>query len=421
MTIDLRFDEPIVYPPDPDIPEELVAIVHTTRDEIVTWIAAAVGSLAATWLVYERLTPLSGGFGFLVFWWALFNVLTWYLARVQWGAVRAHDQVVRVWITSAAAIALIPLIAVIVSIATKGYHALSWRFLTRDMSSTSSSAPISQGGIGHAILGTLEIVGLATVISVPLGVITAVYLNEVGGRMARPVRMLTDAMSAVPSIVCGLFIYATLIQPGYVHLSGWAGALALSILMLPTVTRTTEVVLRLVPGGLREASFALGATDWRTTRSVVLPTARSGLVTSAILGVARVIGETAPLLLTIFGAFTFAGNPFGDRQEALPHFIYGQYQQSQGPGTPADLRMWSAALVLLFLVLFVFVTARFPTSRGYVFAGTATALFCLWRFESTSAAIGAPITLTLIAVSAMAVALAKRARRRSHSSKGVLV
>jgi phosphate transport system permease protein len=420
VTIDLRFSEPIVYEAIDPADDEMITITHTSRDEVVTWLAAAVAALAATWLVYERLTPLSGGFGFLVFWWAMFNLISWYVARVQWGVVRAHDHLVRVWITSAALIALVPLVAVIVSIVTKGYHALSWGFLTRDMGSTSSSSPISQGGVGHAILGTLEIVGLATLISVPLGVITAVYLNEVGGRMARPVRLLTDAMSAVPSIVCGLFIYATLIQPGIVHLSGWAGSLALSILMLPTVTRTTEVVLRLVPGGLREASYALGASDWRTTRSVVLPTARSGLVTSAILGVARVIGETAPLLLTIFGAFTLAGNPFSDRQEALPHFIYGQYQQSQGPGTPADLRMWSAALVLLFLVLFVFVTARFPASRGYVFAGTATTLVCLWRLESVTAAVAIPVAVILIVASAVAVAFAKRAWRRSHSPKGAL-
>jgi phosphate transport system permease protein len=418
--IDLRPDHDVddieVLPDEP-----IVAVRKITSEEILTWVSAAVASLALTWLVYERLTPFSGGLGFLVCWWVVFTVMAYALARVQWGAVRALDQMVRVLITSAALIALVPLVAVIFAIFSKGYHALRWGFLVHDMGATSSSAPISQGGVGHAILGTLEIVGLAALISVPLGILTAVYLNEVRGVLARPVRMLTDAMSAIPSIVCGLFIFATLILSGVLQFSGFAGALALSILMLPTVTRTTEVVLRLVPGGLREASLSLGGSEWRTTRDVVLPTARSGLVTSAILGVARVVGETAPLLFTIFGAYVYNKNPFSGRQEALPHLIYTQYVLSTGPNTPADLRVWSGAFVLLALVLVVFIAARFPRSRLYVLFGTAATFFSLWLFQSTAAAVAIPCTLVIVAASFVLAYYVERSRRAARAAKGVVV
>ena len=175
-----------------------------------------------------------------------------------------------------------------------------------------------------------------------------------------PVRMIVDAMSAIPSIVAGLFVFAAFILALGGQLSGFAASLALSVLMLPTVTRTTEVVLRLVPGGLREAGLALGATEWKTTRYVVLPTARSGIVTAVILGVARVIGETAPLLLTTLGATAMNVNPFEGKQSALPLYVYRLFQL---PQEVAIQRAWTGALVLLMLVLVLFVTADRKSTR----------------------------------------------------------
>jgi phosphate transport system permease protein len=222
------------------------------------------------------------------------------------------------------------------------------------MASIGPSSPASQSGGLQAIVGTVEQVAIAMAISVPLGVLTAVYLNEVHGRLRRPVRIFVDAMSGVPSIVAGLFIYAVLVAGGG-QFSGFAAAIALSILMLPTVTRTCEVVLRLVPDGLREASLAMGAPEWRTVWRVVLPTARSGIITAMILGVARVIGETAPLLMTSLGNPDLNLNPFRGPQASLPLASFKLFTSSQ----QADVaRAWTFAAVLLILVLILFVLAR---------------------------------------------------------------
>jgi phosphate transport system permease protein len=298
-------------------------------------------ALALVWLIYERLTPLSGGLGFWVCVYAAFLAITWFVAREQRGAVIARDQDARV--------------------IAHGYHALTPHFFTQDQRLVGPLQSSKAGGASAAIVGTLEQVGLAMLISVPLGVTTAVFLNEVGGWLARPVRTIIDAMSAIPSIIAGLFIYAMWIRGLGNHFSGFAAALALSVLMLPTVTRTTELVLRLVPGGLREASLALGSTEWRTTRHVVLPTSRSGLMTAVILGVARVIGETAPLLLVLGGANAFEGNPL-HQQDGLPLFVFKQYFLLAQPSTVP--RAWTGALVLLAMVLVLFVAARLVGGQG---------------------------------------------------------
>jgi phosphate transport system permease protein len=190
---------------------------------------------------------------------------------------------------------------------------------------------------------------------VPLGLFAAVFLNEIGGRFARPVRALVDAMSGVPSIVAGLFIYAVWIVQFHQGFSGFAGGLALSVLMLPTIIRTSEEVLRLVPDGLREASLALGAPQWRTVASVVLPTARAGLITATILGVARAVGETAPLIMTSFGASVTNFNPFHSPQAALPLMVY---QLIRSPEQPQIDRAWTGAFVLILIVLTLFTLAR---------------------------------------------------------------
>ena len=227
------------------------------------------------------------------------------------------------------------------------------------MASVGPEAPSTQTGGLQAIVGTFEQVGIAMVISVPLGILTAVYLNEVKGRLARPTRIFVDAMSGVPSIVAGLFIYTVLVANG-AGFSGFAAALALSVLMLPTVTRTCEVVLRLVPDGLREASLAMGAPEWRTTWGVILPTARTGIITAMILGVARVVGETAPLIMTAFGSATLNVNPFSGPQAALSLSSFQLFGSSQ----TADVeRAWVFAFVLLAIVLILFVAARLQGER----------------------------------------------------------
>jgi phosphate transport system permease protein len=194
------------------------------------------------------------------------------------------------------------------------------------------------------------------VLSVPIGLLCAVFMNEIGGPLKRPVRLFVDAMSGVPSIVAGLFIYAVWVVGLHKGFSGLAAALALSILMLPTVTRTSEEVLRLVPDGLREASLAMGVSEWRTVWGVVLPTARGGLITAVILGVARAVGETAPLIMTSFGASLLNWNPLHGAQSSLPLFVYEQIRSPR----PAQIqRAWTGALVLIALVLGLFSLARY--------------------------------------------------------------
>jgi len=218
----------------------------------------------------------------------------------------------------------------------------------------------TEGGGAHAIVGTLEQVGLAVLFSVPLGFLTALFLNEIGGKLARPVRLVVDAMSATPSILAGLFIYAVFILQFGQEQSGLAAALALTVLMLPTVTRTAEVVLRLVPGGLREGALALGGTEARMARLIVLPTARAGLATAVILGIARAVGETAPLLFTAGGAYRMTWNPIGDRQDSLPLFVY---RLIRSPYDAQIDRAWTGAMVLLMIVLILFVIARLIGGR----------------------------------------------------------
>jgi phosphate transport system permease protein len=330
-------------------------------DNVAATAAAGLSSLAFTWVVYERLTPLSGSLGFFLSWWAVFLVMSFLVAWQRRGSLAARDHLARTLVVSAAFLVLIPLIAIMGGVVAKGYHSLRLHFLTQDQSAVGPLDSAKKGGASQAIVGTLEQVGIAALISVPLGFATAVFLNEIGGPLSRPVRMLVDAMSAIPSIVAGLFIYAALIQSGYIEQSGLAAALALAVLMLPTVTRTAEVVLRIIPGGLREASLALGASEWRTTWRVILPTARAGLTTAIIMGVARAVGETAPLILTTLGNTSMNANPLHNKQAALPLYVFQLFRQDIANSVQ---RAWNGALVLILLVLTLFVIARIIGGHG---------------------------------------------------------
>jgi phosphate transport system permease protein len=247
------------------------------------------------------------------------------------------------------------LISLIWSVVYQGFHTLSWTFLSQNNVYISPTTSLEYGGVGHAILGTLLIVGLTALITVPLGILIAVYLIETRDRGRSSVRTLVQAMSGLPSVVSGLFVYSMLIVSGVTKYAGWAGSLALLPLMLPTVARTAEEALRLVPVEIRNGALALGAPAFRAFWQVTLPAARSGLITAILLGIARIIGETAPLLLTTFAANNTNLNVFGGAISSLPTYLY-QYI-SNGYDTSTQ-RAWGAALVILLLVAILFTSTR---------------------------------------------------------------
>ena len=276
------------------------------------------------------------------------------------GRRRRKDKVARGMLLAATLIALVPLVLVIFYLLKRGLGAISWHFFSSDPTGAFIGDP---GGIKSAILGTIEMVALATLISVPIGIGVALYLVEYGrdSKFASVVRYFVDVMTGVPSIVFGLFVYIVLVigsvGSGY---AAWKGSIALSLLMLPVITRSSEVVLLLVPDSLREAALALGAPRWRIVFRVVLPSAAPGLVTGSLLAVARAAGETAPLLFTaaiVFGT-TFG---LGDRMNSMPIQIFNDVGQA------SDIlvqRAWGAALTLVAMVLLLTLVARLVARRS---------------------------------------------------------
>jgi len=281
-----------------------------------------------------------------------------FVGSVKHGWNMATDRLATSLVTVAFAAVTIPWVSIVVTVYQKGSKAFHAKYLTDDMRITPSSDLLQYGGVAHAIIGTLLMVLIASLIAVPLGILAAVYIVEIKGRFAKMVRFLTQAMSGVPSIVAGLFIYATVVV-SFGGFSAWAGALSLVILMLPTVARTSEEVLKIVPDDLRSASYALGASQARTTFRVVLPMVISGLVTSAVLGIARVVGETAPLILTS-SYFVAKTTSLTEPIASLPIYIFS----SLGLGDDnATTRAWGGSLVLLGVVFLLFVFARILSSR----------------------------------------------------------
>ena len=272
------------------------------------------------------------------------------------GSRRATDRVAGMFVTGCFLAILVPLVSVLWTVVERGSARFDEEFFTSDMFNV-----IGEGGGGrHAIVGTLVITGVATAISVPIGLLASIYLVEYGrGRLARSVTTMVDVMTGIPSIVAGLFAAGVLILlygPG--SLSGFGGGLALSVLMIPVVIRACEEMIRLVPNELREASLALGVPKWKTVVKVVLPTAIAGILTSITLAIARVIGETAPLLIVAGLTDSTNANPFEGRMTALP--VYGYYSFARG-GRNAELsyeRSWAASLTLVLIVAFLFFLAR---------------------------------------------------------------
>ncbi len=317
-------------------------------------------ALLTAWLGYYRLTPLHGGLGFLLVWYALFLIAYYLVTRESEGRIAAFDRLAAVVVGTGALLLFLPLVWVLAFVVSKGLPALRLDFFLHDQRGVLATDPATAGGGLGAIVGSVEQVGLALVMSLPLSVLTAVLLTETRSRMRRPVRLFVEAMSGLPSEVAGLFIFASIIlwnthrtgRPGF---SGFMASLALSMVMIPTISRTLEVVLRLVPDGLREASYALGASRGRTVWSVVLPTARSGLATATVLGVARAVGETAPLIFTTLGNSLLNADPFSGQQDALPLFVYSRVRLQS---LEAQQRGFTGALVLVLLVLLLFALIR---------------------------------------------------------------
>ncbi len=299
--------------------------------------------------------------------------LTYGTSRVIESRRQATDRLATAVVTSAFLVVLLPLISVVWTVIERGTNRFDRAFFTETMRGVFGEIP---GGAYHAIIGTLIVTALTAVLSVPFGLFTAIYLVEYSSkrsRFARSVQALVDVMTGIPSIVAGLFAYAffvflddvpvlTAFSTGVGHRSGLAGAVALTLLMTPVVIRASEEMLRLVPNELREASYALGVPKWRTITKVVLPTAIAGILTGIVLAVARVIGETAPLLVTVGLAQGVNWNPFEGRMTTLSVYTYYQYVQ---PGVPPQVgqdRAWAAALTLVIIVGILFTIARILSS-----------------------------------------------------------
>ena len=289
----------------------------------------------------------------------LAGVAIYVWSRALEGSRRATDRMATLAVTSTFAIAMVPLVSLLATVIRKGSDRFDAGFFTDSLRNVVGAG----GGAVHAIVGTVIITGLATFMAVPIGILTAVYLREYGAgrRLAAAVTFFVDVMTGIPSIVAGLFAYALFalfLGPG-VRL-GIVGAVALTVLMIPIVVRATEEMLRIVPNSLREAAYALGVPKWRVIVRVVLPTAMSGLITSSLLAIARVAGETAPLILLTGYTASINFDPFGGDQATLPMMVWDQLGKRSGT-TSNDLteaRAWGAALTLVLLVLLLNVGAR---------------------------------------------------------------
>ncbi|GAA2613626.1 MULTISPECIES: phosphate ABC transporter permease PstA [Streptomyces] len=285
----------------------------------------------------------------------LYLVGTYGIATAVEGKRQAKDRIATSFVWVAFLLAVVPLASLIWSTVVRGVKVLDIYFLTHSMGVVADTEP--GGGIYHAILGTLEQVGLATVIAAPIGVLTAIYLVEYGrGNLSKAITFFVDVMTGIPSIVAGLFILSLMLMFD-MEPFGFAGSLALAILMMPVVVRSTEEMLKLVPNELREASLALGIPKWRTILKVVLPTSIGGITTGIMLSIARITGETAPVLLLVWGNAFINANPFEGAQASLPLYIYQQYANSAGSGAAYD-RAWAASLTLIAFVMLLNLVAR---------------------------------------------------------------
>jgi phosphate transport system permease protein len=328
-----------------------------TADDWFSLVGSTVSSLALVFIGYEHLLDFSGVLGFLVCWFLVFLAVYATVVSISNPRHVVVERLVTVTLWLAAAIVVLALASAIIYTFAQGWHALvHLNFFTHDMAGVAPTASLDKGGILAALVGTVIEVGIAVVVSVPLGIGTAVYMTEVRGRGSQLVRTVVESMTALPEILAGLFVYVVLIVGFGMPKSGLAAAIAMSVTMIPIIARAGEVALRVVPNGLREASAALGANHWNTVRKVVLPSARAGLATATILAVARGIGETAVVLITSGASSFLTFNPVGEPMNSLPLYIYTAYTTHE---PVAIARAFGAASVLLAMVLALFVVTRF--------------------------------------------------------------
>lgn len=336
------------------------AVGGMSKDDVRALLGAGLSAASVTLLLFGRIAPLEGRIGMVVVGAIMFVTIYGLLVALDNDRPAVVDKVMTVLLGSAAVLAIAALVSVVIFVLYRGGSVLlKPNFYVNDMSATLPTDPVTSGGIYHAIVGTLIIMSISLVMTVPLGIACAVYLNESGGRMAELVRTVVTAMTALPSILAGLFILSTWILTLGQPRSGFAASLAVSIMMLPIIIRSADLVLRLVPAGLREAAAATGAPRWRTMWHVVLPTARSGLANAVILGVARGVGETAPVLLVSGITANTNYNPFVNPMMSLP---LATFDFVRLPNEAQIQRGFATAAVLMLLVLVLFTLAR-------VFAG----------------------------------------------------
>ena len=341
----------------PAAPQVRRSIGRISRRDVVVLLGSGLTALATTELLFGRLAPFRGRLGFVVVAFVLFVVVYALLVSLTEDRPQVVDRVMASLFSAAAVIAGAALVSVVGFTLWRGRTALMKSNLyVQDMSNAGPLDPLEKGGM----LGTVIIVSMALVVTVPLGLACAVFLNETRSRMRGLVRSVVTAMTALPSILAGLFIFATWVLILGFERSGFAASLAISIMMLPIIVRSAEVVLRLVPGNLREASEATGAPQWRTVWHVVLPTARSGLVNAVILGVARGVGETAPVLLVSGITSTTNSNPRSNPMMSLPLAVF-EFVRSPQPALIQ--RGFATAAVLMVLVLALFTIARVVAGR----------------------------------------------------------
>jgi phosphate transport system permease protein len=318
-------------------------------------VASTVPAVVA--LAITTLLSLDGTFGLLLVFLPLQIFSSGFVGFRIFGRKGIADSLLVIFTIFFSALVGVLLMSVLYSVITEGFKAMSPQFFFQNNVYITSVTSLEYGGLGHALLGTFVIVGLTTIITVPLGIALAVYLTETTSKARGSVRTLVQAMSGLPSVVAGLFVYAAFVTTGFSKYGGWLGSLALVPLMLPTVTRVAEEGLRLVPVELRNGALALGAPSYRAFFQVTLPAAKSGIITAFLLGIARIIGETAPLLLTVNYANDTVLNPL-DAMASLPTYIY----QNLAAGNDISLqRAWGAALVVLLFVGVIFSAARIAT------------------------------------------------------------
>jgi phosphate transport system permease protein len=325
----------------------------TPRDRVMTLSSVLLAAL--TTFVIVAATPMKGKLAYFFLFFVTWLTIDSIFVLRKSGSKGVRNGLAEKIAFLGALMVMMAVASILWSVISRGFSGLNVAYFTETMRNASMFDPIGMGGIAHAIFGTLFLIAIAIFISVPMGILTALYLTEIKGKAAGFIEFLVQAMSGVPSVVAGLFIYAAIILNTPLRPSAFLGGLALTILMVPTVTRTAQEVLNLVPQDLREAGLAMGATQWKTVALVVVPAARSGLITAVILGIARIAGETAPLLFTVgtFDAFNF--NPVVGQNSALPVIIWSGLN---GGSAESIQRAWSAILILLIVVLVIFVSAR---------------------------------------------------------------